>query len=178
VSELLNIRPATLADAARLAKLSEQTFRDTFAGDNAPGDMEAYVRDAFSTHRVRNELTQDANAFLLAFLDSEERPVGYAKLRTGTTEPCVSDARPVELHRIYVHQNAIGRGVGAALMRASLETARSAGHQTMWLGVWSENTRAISFYERWEFRTVGDHVFQLGSDEQTDLVMERPVPPP
>jgi GNAT superfamily N-acetyltransferase len=83
---------------------------------------------------------------------------------------------PVELQRFYADRSAIGHGVGAALMRASLDAARSAGHRTLWLGVWERNARAISFYERWQFETVGDHKFRLGSDLQTDLIMARPVP--
>ena len=68
--------------------------------------------------------------------------------------------------------------VGAELMRASLDTARLAGRRTLWLGVWERNARAISFYERWQFETVGEHVFRLGSDDQTDLIMARPVAQP
>ena len=178
MSEHLHIRPATLADAEPLAALAERTFRDTFADDNAPGDMEAYVRDSFSLERVRAELADGANSFLLAFADGAERPSGYAKLRTGTTDPSVTGPDPVELERLYVDRGAIGRGAGAALMRAALEAARTLGYRTLWLGVWERNARAISFYERWEFETVGDHVFRLGSDNQTDLIMERWVPGP
>lgn len=170
------IRAATPADAEPLAALAEQTFRDTFADDNSAEDMEAYVRDSFSLDRIRAELADDANTFLLAFLDGGERPNGYAKLRTGTTAPSVTGPDPVELHRLYVDRRAIGHGVGAALMRASLEAARSAGHRTLWLGVWERNAGAISFYQRWRFETVGDHKFRLGSDHQTDLIMARPVP--
>ena len=170
------IRAATPADAESLAALAEQTFRDTFADHNSTEDMEAYVRDSFSLDRVRAELADDTNTFLLAFVDGEEQPDGYAKLRTGTTDPSVTGPDPVELQRLYVDQRAIGHGVGAALMRASLEAARSAGHRTLWLGVWDRNAPAISFYQRWWFETVGDHEFRLGSDRQTDLIMARPVP--
>ncbi len=170
------IRSATLADAEPLAALAERTFRDTFADDNSADDMEAYVRRSFSLDRVRAELADDANTFLLAFIDGEARPHGYAKLRNGTTAPSVTGPDPVELQRLYVDRNAMGRGVGAALMRASLDTAGSAGRRTLWLGVWERNARAISFYERWQFETVGEHVFRLGSDDQRDLIMARPVP--
>jgi ribosomal protein S18 acetylase RimI-like enzyme len=171
-----HIRTATPADAEPLAALAERTFRDTFADDNSHGDMDAYVRDAFSLDRVRAELADDANTFLLAVVDGGEPPDGYAKLRTGTTGPGVTGPDPVELQRLYVDRNAIGHGVGDALMRAVLDAARSAGHRTLWLGVWERNARAISFYERWRFETVGDHVFRLGSDHQKDLIMARAVP--
>jgi ribosomal protein S18 acetylase RimI-like enzyme len=170
------IRTATPADAEPLAALAERTFRDTFAADNSTDDIEAYVRDSFSIARVRAELADDANTFLLAFMDGEEQPDGYAKLRTGTTDPRVTGSDPVELQRLYVDRRAIGHGVGATLMQASLAAARSAGHGTIWLGVWERNARALSFYARWQFETVGDHKFQLGSDRQTDLIMARPVP--
>jgi ribosomal protein S18 acetylase RimI-like enzyme len=176
VFEQPHIRTATPADAERLAALAERTFRDTFADDNSPDDVKEYVRDAFSLDRVRSELTDDGNTFLLAFVDGDEHPDGYAKLRTGATDASVTGPDPVELQRLYVDRRAIGHGVGAALMQASLDAARSAGHRTLWLGVWERNARAISFYERWQFETVGDHVFQLGSDQQTDLIMARPVP--
>ncbi len=174
--EQCRIRTATPDDAESLAALAERTFRDTFADDNSPDDIEAYVSDAFSLARVRAELADDANTFLLAFIDGEEEPDGYAKLRTGTTDPSVTGSGPVELQRLYVDRSAIGYRVGAALMRASLDAARLAGHRTIWLGVWERNARAISFYERWQFQTVGDHKFRLGSDHQTDLIMARPVP--
>jgi len=172
------IRTATPADAGPLAALAERTFRDTFADDNSTDDIEAYVRDSFSLDRVRAELADDVNTFLLAFTDGDQRPDGYAKLRTGTTDPSVTGPDPVELQRLYVDRTAMGRGVGAALMRATLDAARSAGYRTLWLGVWERNARAISFYERWQFETVGDHVFRLGSDHQTDLIMMRSVPGP
>lgn len=170
-----HIRAATPADAGLLAALAERTFRDAFADDNSVQDMETYVRESFSLDRVRTELADDANTFLLAFVDDPERPAGYAKLRTGTPDRSVIGPDPVELQRLYLDRSAIGRGIGAALMRASLEMARSAGHRTLWLGVWERNAQAISFYEKWQFETVGHHVFRLGSDVQRDLIMERPV---
>ena len=60
-------------------------------------------------------------------------------------------------------------------MRACVEESRAAGHRTIWLGVWERNPRAQAFYRKWDFRVVGDHIFVLGSDPQTDLLMERPL---
>ncbi|HEX6925158.1 MAG TPA: GNAT family N-acetyltransferase [Longimicrobiaceae bacterium] len=171
--EQLQIRTATLDDAEPLTVLAEQTFRDTFAADNTVEHLEAYVRSAFTIDRIREELDDDDSLFLLAFLEDSDRPVGYAKLRSGEAPPCVTDPDLIELQRIYVDRSAQGHGVGAALMRASLDMARTIGCGTVWLGVWEHNTRAISFYERWGFKTVGDQTFLMGADPQRDLVMTR-----
>ncbi|MDQ3134757.1 MAG: GNAT family N-acetyltransferase, partial [Acidobacteriota bacterium] len=82
---------------------------------------------------------------------------------------------PVELVRLYVGRDWLGRGVGAALMGGCLDEARRGRHKTLWLGVWEHNQRAQAFYRRWDFREVGTHIFQLGSDAQTDLLLERAV---
>jgi hypothetical protein len=35
--------------------------------------------------------------------------------------------------------------------------------------------RMALWSKRWRFETVGDHEFRLGADDQTDLIMARPV---
>jgi GNAT superfamily N-acetyltransferase len=94
-------------------------------------------------------------------------------LIVGSFEDGISAERPVELSRLYSHQEYIGKGVGQDLMNACFERARQDGHDVMWLGVWEFNPRAERFYEKNGFRIVGRHTFQLGSDPQTDLLMQR-----
>lgn len=42
----------------------------------------------------------------------------------------------------------------------------------IWLGVWEENPRAIRFYEKNGFLEFDKHIFKLGDDEQTDIMMK------
>lgn len=175
MTERTHIRPAQRGDIEALAVLASQTFREAFAEDNAPDDINSYVSEAFSAERLSAEFADARSRFLLAFLGEREAPVGYAKLRTGRADPSVRGPAPIELERLYVLRSALGRGIGAALMQTCLEAARNGGHQTLWLGVWEGNTRAMAFYERWGFKVVGDHLFHLGSDAQTDLIMARAV---
>lgn len=165
------IRRASESDAVMLAELAARTFRDAFAADNKAEDMDAYMSVAFTPEKLGSEVSHPDNAFFVAEIDGA--PVGYAQLRAGEAPPCVSGPGPVELARLYVSQDWHGRGVAAALLRACFEEGRAAGKQTVWLGVWERNARAQAFYRKWGFRLVGSHVFVLGSDPQTDLLMER-----
>ena len=169
----VHVRRAANEDAELLAELGARTFEETFAKDNSPEDMAAYLTDSFSVERLTEELHDPLSIFFVA--EVEGRAAGYAKLHPGGVADGVGGQRPVELVRLYVLQEWLGRGVGQELMRWCVEEARALGFQTMWLGVWEHNRRAQAFYRKWDFREVGEHIFQLGSDAQRDLVMERAV---
>ena len=169
----VTIRRANREDAGLLADLGARTFAQTFGTDNTPENMAAYIAASFNLAQQTAELTDPASTFLIAEIDGVT--AGYAKLHTGEPAEGVDGPKPVELVRLYVSREWLGRGVGEVLMRACMNEARQAGHQTIWLGVWERNDRAQAFYRKWNFRTVGEHVFQLGSDAQRDILMERAV---
>ena len=169
----IRVRPATIDDANLLSQLGGRTFEETFASDNTPEDMAAYLASNFSLVQLTEELSDHASIFLIAEVDGAA--AGYAKLHSSEPAESIKGTEPIELVRLYVSQRWLGSGVGAALMSACLDEARRAGYKTISLGVWERNARAQAFYHKWNFRAVGEHVFQLGSDAQTDILMERTV---
>jgi ribosomal protein S18 acetylase RimI-like enzyme len=173
----LNIRPAEAGDAPVLAKIAWKSFYDAFADHpkNAPDDMKAYMDEAFSEETIFRELVDEDTIYFVAELGSEM--VGYAKMKRNSREDCVSGENPIELCRLYSVNEYIGKGIGKALMLKCLEYAEENGHDFMWLGVWEFNYRAQDFYRKFGFEKCGEHVFQLGSDPQTDWVLERRIEP-
>lgn len=172
-TSLIMIRVATVADAALLARLAETTFTDTFAADNTAADMTAYVAATFGVRMQRAELADERHIVL--FAERANEVVGYAMLREGVAPAGVPGFDPIEIARLYATQRQVGSGVGAALMQQCLELAATRGHDTIWLGVWEHNARAIVFYGRWGFEDVGSQTFMLGRDRQIDRVMIRHV---
>jgi GNAT superfamily N-acetyltransferase len=135
--------------------------------------MAAYLASAFSPEKQAAEIAAPDGVFLIVEADS--RIAGYARLKESQPPDCISGERPIEIVRFYSAQEWIGKGVGAQLMKACLDEAERRGCATLWLDVWEHNPRAIAFYKKWGFETVGAQAFQLGADLQNDLLMERPV---
>lgn len=173
VTRTIAIIAATVEDAGRVSELAARTFADTFATDNTAGDMAAYLVATFTPERQRAELEDPATRVLLLEIDGVL--AGYAQLVRGTAPACVTGAAPIELARFYVDRPWHGRRLARLLMRHVLEEAARLGGRTIWLGVWERNARAIAFYRKHGFVDVGSHPFLLGSDVQTDRVMQRPV---
>ncbi len=166
----LDLRVAKPTDAERLADLARRTFIATFADFNTPENMSLYVDAAFAVDRIRSELEDSASTFIWA--EQTGIPAGYAKLRRGTIRGCVTGPRPVELERMYAETNKIGAGVGKTLLHTTIKIAQAEGYQSLWLGVWEFNERAIEFYHRQGFVDVGEQDFMLGNDRQTDIIMQ------
>lgn len=169
----LKIRRGKIEDAETLMPLAIKIFNDTFAGHplNKPEDMETYTAEAFSLEQVRRELTDENKIVFIAEIEGEM--IGFAKLKEHSTENCITDPNPIELQRFYIAHEFHGQGIAKTLMESVLDEARSKNYQTIWLGVWEYNPRAQRFYEKLGFQVVGKHIFVLGSDPQTDLVMEK-----
>ena len=163
------IRPACVDDAALLSVFARATFYDTFAADNDPADMAAYLREAFSTQQQAAELSDPRRLCLLAYMGQEL--AGYASFVDHAANNDVPASHPVYLERFYVAQRWQGQGVAAPLMEALVTQVRGLGADVLWLGVWERNTRAIRFYEKLGYETVGAQTFRLGSDLQRDCVM-------
>jgi ribosomal protein S18 acetylase RimI-like enzyme len=169
----VTIRRANPDDANLLAELGARTFRETFAAENTTEDMAAYLASNFNLAQQTAELDHPASTFLIAEVGGVA--AGYAQLHAGEPAAGIEGAKPIELVRPYVSSEWLGRGIGEALMRACLDEAQRTGYETIWLGVWERNARAQAFYRKWNFRAVGEHVFQLGSDPQKDILMERAI---
>jgi ribosomal protein S18 acetylase RimI-like enzyme len=167
----LSIRTATAADAEMLNDLARRTFHDAFAPMNSPENMEAYMSQNFTPQKFSEQFADPRVIFLIA--DIEATPVAFAKLYNGEVPDCVNGVAPVEIERFYVDRQFHGRGIAQTLMQACFDRARQSGHETIFLGVWEHNHRAIAFYRKCGFDAVGSHVFQMGDEAQTDLWMER-----
>lgn len=169
----IGVRLAVAADAALLADLGARAFSDAFLFSTTAPDMDAYLAEAFGPGVQAGELADPERTFLIA--EDEGAVAGYAQLRRGTAPACVPGRLPIEIVRFYSDAPWIGRGVGAALMQASLDLAASECRDTVWLDVWDRNHRAIAFYRKWGFAPVGNATFRIGDDVQSDLIMSRAV---
>jgi len=168
----ITIRQADTADAAMIADLSRETFYETFAHLNRQEDMALFMNRQFTRKMLMAEVSQPGIIFFLAE-DEQGHPAGYAKVNIAAAPPGDAGANALEISRIYVRQEFMGKGVGKILMEKCIALADELKKAYIWLGVWKENKRAINFYERFGFVRAGSHDFLLGDDVQEDWIMKR-----
>lgn len=168
--ENLTIRPVKENEIPELQNIGRLTFIETFADHNSKENMTHYLEAGFSAEKLKRELQDKNSEFYFAIYNNDI--VGYLKLNSGSSQTEIKDDNYLEIERIYVLKSFHGQRVGKLLFEKSVETAHRKMADFLWLGVWEKNDRAIAFYRKNGFIEFGKHVFRLGDDEQTDLMMK------
>lgn len=148
----ITLRRATLGDVQALAALEQQIFSG----------------DRLSTRQFRHHARATGSDLLLATEGSVV--LGYALLlaRRGS--------RLARLYSIAVAPDARGLGLGARLLAAAEDAARSRGRSELRLEVRIDNGAAIALYAAHGYQVFGRHqgYYEDGCDA---LRMARPLPP-
>ena len=191
--ETVTLRPATAVDAPALALVGAATFLEGFtwmlpgadiilhaAKNHTVAAYERYFADPST--RITLALTSPA----AGFDDQPGAPVGYAMLTTPELPSITVLRSDVELKRIYLFSrfrsapvlDSAGQPIpnlrpGQALMDAAIADARALGRSRLLLGTHANNLRAIAFYRRNGFVEIGTRIFQVGSQQCSDLIFAR-----
>ena len=166
----INIEKVMPSKLNELQIIVKQTFSETFSDKNTEDDMNRYLTENCSIEQLSNELHNPDSEFYFAKIENEI--VGYLKLNFGQAQNEISNQDGFEIQRIYVLKKYHGKKVGQILFARVLKIAKERNAHYVWLCVWEKNPRAIRFYEKNGFVEFDKHVFILGSDEQTDIMMK------
>ncbi|MDX8341683.1 GNAT family N-acetyltransferase [Draconibacterium sp. IB214405] len=166
----MEIRKVNIQDIDELEEIGKLTFAETFSSENSEDNMKEYLENGFSTEKLTAELTDPNAEFYFAQLD--RKTIGYLKVNVGQSQIEIKDKNALEIERIYVLKEFHGKKVGQILYEKAIELAKAKNVEYVWLGVWEQNPRAIRFYEKNGFVAFDKHIFKLGDDEQTDIMMK------
>ena len=165
------LRTPSLKDLGALAELGRTTFVETFGDLYTPEDLHAFLTEVYSEKSVSEELNNPDLQFQV--LTQEEELVGFAKIgpvHVPTKNPAPS---AMELWQLYVRQEFLGQGLGKKLMTWAAEQFASRKATDIYLSVFSENERAIRFYQSHGFKKIGEYGFPVGNQIDLEWIMHK-----
>lgn len=167
----IKIINASVDQIDQLINISRKTFYETFSEMNSEDNMNKYLDHSFSKEKLTAELLNPDSTFY--FATQNGNIIGYLKLNSANSQTELKDNKAIEIERIYVLKEFHGKSVGQHLYNKALEIAMNSKVEYLWLGVWENNYRAISFYKKNGFIEFDTHIFKLGDEEQTDFLMKK-----
>jgi ribosomal protein S18 acetylase RimI-like enzyme len=166
----IEIKKASIKDLHDLQEIGRQTFTETFSAFNSEANMSQYLTEGFSEEKLSTELDNTNSEFYFAI--HESTVIGYLKVNFGEAQTELKDNNELEIERIYILKDHQGKNAGQMLYDKAIAIAREKSANYVWLGVWEENSKAINFYKKNGFVEFDKHVFKLGNDLQTDIMMK------
>ena len=160
----------SIESLSQLVKLSVQTFEETFGHKNTKENMAWYFKTKMNSEQLKKELLHPNPDFYWILF--RKKIIGYLKLNFNDAQTeVVNLGESFEIERIYILSNFQQKGFGKDVLSKVISLGKNKGYSYLWLGVWEQNENAIAFYTKKGFEIFNRHVFQLGNDPQTDLLM-------
>ena len=171
---MLAIKKATKKDVEILALLGRITYTEShghFIDDK--NDLSKYNNNAFSISKTKQDLITSNNLFYIITID--DLPVGYAKLVVNVAHKSIVSQNNCRLERIYILNDFIPLKIGQQFLTFLEEQAKELQLDTMWLSVYEKNHRAIRFYERNEYKSVGEINFIVNGKEYENIIFSKKI---
>jgi diamine N-acetyltransferase len=160
------IRNADQTDVHVISLLAHAIWPDTYGSILNDAQLNYMLNYFYSEESLKKQM-DDGQHFLLALSNAET--VGFASYshsnKTGL----------YKVHKLYVHPMLHGHGFGKKLLDRIIKDVKPKGGTRLSLNV-NRNNRAISFYEKYGFRKVGEEDVAIGEGYfQNDFVMEMDI---
>ena len=166
----IHIKRVTLLGIEELHIIAKKTFFETYSKENSKENMENYLEEKFNKKQLEKELKDSNSEFYFAIMNN--KIAGYLKLNFKEAQTEINNDGAAEIERIYVLQEYQGNKIGKTLYNKSVSCAKEKEATYIWLGVWERNENAIGFYKKQGFLEFDKHVFVLGDEKQTDIMMK------
>jgi diamine N-acetyltransferase len=149
----------TVKDAELISRMAIQTFRESHGTSAAEKDILEYETTRLNVDLFRNELADPNNVFRIAYLD--DVPVAFSKLIFNFPNPKIKEQNICKLEKLYVLKEFYEQKLGKPLFDLNIDLAKQHGQKGIWLYVWTENKRALRFYEKQGFKNIGEALFKV-----------------
>jgi len=158
---MIAIRKAVIEDATLLAGMAKTTFIQSHGHSASPEEIAAYVDEKFNEQAIRDELNKEANLFHIIYYN--DAAAGYSKIILNSSHPAILHPNITKLERLYLLEDFHDKKLGAALFRFIVGLAKENRQAGIWLYVWKQNARAISFYTKAGFIIIGSFDFRISA---------------
>lgn len=156
---MIKIRKAISKDCELIAAIGETTFLETYLINTPQTAVENFIEKTFDIDTLAEELCNPNIHYYIVYHD--DIIAGYSKIEFNVPTEHIETTAITKLDRLYVLKEFHGKNIGPQLFKYTIESSKKHQQQGMWLYVWIENKRAISFYKKNNFKVVGQYDFIL-----------------
>jgi ribosomal protein S18 acetylase RimI-like enzyme len=161
-------RNAVPDDCLKLSILYKQVYIQTYGTEGVSDEFAHFISQQFAVERLEQTIKALPGNIIVALY--KNNLVGVVEIELEKKCPVGTIIAP-ELNKLYILEWFCGIGIGNSLLQEAEKFVLSKGINEMWLWVLETNARAISFYERQGYNTIGNASFQMEVNKYENKVM-------
>ncbi len=162
------IRKANQSDVKKLSVLYKTVYIQTYGKEGVSDEFANFITNQFSIERLGNIILNHSTKIIVA--EYKNNLIGVAEIEFDKQCP-INNIVEAELNKLYILEWFSGQGVGYKLIQEAEKIVISKGIKKMWLWVLITNERAISFYEKQNYKWIGNASFQMETNNYENKVM-------
>jgi ribosomal protein S18 acetylase RimI-like enzyme len=156
---MISISKAGAKDSGLLSHLAKISFIESHGKSASAEVINKYADETYNEDAIKKELSDHKNIYHIIY--KNEQPAGFSKIIFSYPHSNVPVQNVTKMERLYLLKEFYGSGTGTGLFDFNIELSKQNSQAGMWLFVWKENPRAISFYKKAGFKIIGSHDFKL-----------------
>ena len=169
----ISVRPAEPGDAAGIARVCAEGWRDTYAGIYTGEHIESVIAEYYTVERIAAEITapEGWDGWIVAVEDGEVVGAGGG----GLIEPGAG-----EVFVLYLDPKRRREGIGTLILDAITRQQLAQGAREQWVSVEPDNEKGLPFYNARGFEARGKRPAWGSAPEEGrfSLRLMRRVDPP
>ena len=156
---MISIVKAKVENTALLAEIAKQSFIESHGSSAPPEDIEIYTSAKYNTPTLANELLDTKNNYHLVYYNNQI--AGFSNIMLNTPFASAGLQNIAKLDRIFLLKDFYNLKIGLRLFQFNIDLAKQNNQTGVWLFVWIENHKAISFYKQNGFEVIGNFNFKI-----------------
>ncbi len=156
---MTSIVKANGEDFKLLTDIGRISYIESHGSSAKAADINMYLNEKYNYEVFKDELSDPKNIYHIIY--HNKQPAGYSKIMFNTPHPNIQIQNVTKLERLYLLKEFYSLKLGVELFNLNLELSKNSNQAGMWLFVWKENHRAVSFYKKIGFKVIGSYDFKL-----------------
>lgn len=158
-TKLHQILKAKIKHAKILSEIAIPSFLNAHGHSAPKKDIDNYIAQNFSEENFIKELQNDENQYYLIYY--KNKIAGYSKVVFNQVSKNIVSKNVTYMSRLYLLEPFYGLGLGKFLFNFNIKLCKENNQKGIWLAVWIENQKGISFYKKMSFKKVGSFNFKI-----------------
>ena len=168
----MQIRNAKIEDALNITYLKTQVWLHTYATKGISNEYSEYLKEDFTFNKTK-ETIENNNRFCFV-AEQDGFLIAYCELDLMAIHP-ISKLNSAEMTILYVSEHFHGQGIGKALLTETENILKPLTYSSYWLSCYIENIKAVQFYTKKGFSSIGTTYFSMGDNQYENLIFQKEI---